>query len=136
MSDLELRRRILAFFAESARAPVPGDVDATDADYRRLADAHALVLDADGSIVIANPFSGVPTAYTADADGRTWDANCAWDGLGILAALGRDGTVRTTCSDCGEPLVLAVRGRALAEPDAVAHFLVPAAAWYDDLVHT
>lgn len=136
MSDVELRRRILAFFAERARAPSPGEVDATAADYRRLAESHALVLDADGAIVIANPFSGVPTAYTAEADGRTWAANCAWDGLGILAALGRDGTVLTTCSDCGEPLALELRHGRLAETDAVAHFLVPAAAWYDDLVHT
>jgi len=136
LSDVELRRRILAFFVETARAPKPADVDATADDYRRLADAHALVLDADGAIVIANPFSGMPTAYTAEADGRTWDANCAWDGLGILAALGGDGAVHTTCSDCGEPLALEVRGGSLAETGTVAHFLVPAAAWYDDLVHT
>ena len=136
MSDVELRRRILAFFAETARAPTPVDVDATQDDYRRLERAHALFLDADGAIVMASPFSGVPTAYTAEADGRSWAANCAWDGLGILAALGRDGAVQTTCSDCGEPLALDIRGGQLAETEAVAHFLVPAAAWYDDLVHT
>ena len=136
MSDVELRRRILAFFAETTRAPSPAEVDATRDDFRRLEAAHALVLDTDGAIVIANPFSGVPTAYTAEAEGRTWNANCAWDGLGILAALGRDGAVRTTCSDCGEPLALEVRSGRLAETVTVAHFLVPAAAWYDDLVHT
>jgi len=136
LSDVALRRRILAFFAEHASAPLPADVEATRDDYRRLADTHALVLDADGAIVIAKPFSGVPTAYRAEADGRSWDANCAWDGLGILAALGRDGIVRTTCSDCGEPLALEVRGARLIETDTLAHFLVPAAAWYDDLVHT
>jgi hypothetical protein len=136
LSEVELRRRILAFFAEHGHAPTPADVDATGDDYRRLADAHALVLDADGSIVIANPFSGVPTAYRAEADGRSWDANCAWDGLGILAALGRGGAMHTTCSDCGEPLALEVRDGELAETGTVAHFLVPAAAWYHDLVHT
>jgi len=136
LSDVGLRRRILAFFAERARPPSPADVDATAGDYRRLAETHAVVLGEDGSIVIANPFSGVPTAYTAEAGGRSWDANCAWDALGILAALRRDGTVRTSCSDCGEPLALHVRGGALVGTDAVAHFLVPAAAWYDDLVRT
>ena len=136
MSDVELRRRILAFFAETGQAPKPEDVGATAADYRHLANAHALVLDEAGAIVVANPFSGVPTAYTAEAGGRSWDANCVWDGLGVLAALGRDGTVRTACSDCGEPLALEVRGGRLADTDAVVHFLVPAAAWYDDLVHT
>ena len=111
-------------------------MEATRDDYRRLADAHALVLDAGGGIVIANPFSGVPTAYTAEVDGRRWDANCSWDGLGSLAALGRDGTVRTTCSDCGEPLALEIRGGRLVRTETVVHFLVPAAAWYDDIVHT
>jgi hypothetical protein len=136
LTDLELRRRILRFFADEASAPGPAEVGAEAGDFRRLAEAGALVLTEAGGIRIANPFSGVPTGYTAEADGRSWDANCAWDALGILAALGRDGTARTTCSDCGEPLALGVEGGQLVATDAVAHFLVPAARWYDDLVHT
>jgi hypothetical protein len=136
LSDADLRRRIFGFFADERRAPKPGEVAADAADYRRLADSHALVLSADGGIRIANPFSGVATGTTAEADGRTWDANCVWDGLGILAALGADGTVHTTCADCGEAIAVEVRGGELAPTDAVAHFLVPAARWYDDLVHT
>jgi hypothetical protein len=136
LTDVELRRRILRFFADERRAPEPQEVGAEAADYGRLAHARALVLTADGRIRIANPFSGVPTAYTAEVEGGTWDASCAWDALGIVAALGRDGTARTTCSDCGEALALDVRGGEVVDGGIVAHFLVPAARWYDDLVHT
>jgi hypothetical protein len=136
LTDTELRRRIFRHFADERRAPTPGEVGAAPADYERLAAAHALVLRDDGGIRIANPFSGVSTGTLAQAGGRRWDANCAWDGLGILAALGVDGAVHTTCADCSEPLRVEVRDGGLAPTDAVAHFLVPAARWYDDLVHT
>jgi Alkylmercury lyase len=136
LTDTELQRRIFRFFAEERRAPDPAEVGADAADYRRLAESHALALRADGGIRIANPFSGVPTGHTAEVAGRSWDASCVWDGLGILAALGADGVLRTSCSDCGRELTVEVRGRELAPTDGVAHFLLPAARWYDDLVHT
>jgi Alkylmercury lyase len=136
LTDVELRRRVFRHFAEERRAPAPEEVGARPEDYERLADAHALVLRDDGGIRIANPFSGVPTGHVAETGGGRWDANCAWDALGILAALGVDGAVHTTCADCSEPLRVEVRGGELAAAEAVAHFLVPAARWYDDLVHT
>jgi hypothetical protein len=93
------------------------------------------VLDAEGAIVIANPFSGVETDFVVDSGGRSWFANCAWDGLGILAALGLDGSLRTTCVDCGGAVEVQVEeGRVRGE--AVAHFLLPARKWYDDLAYT
>jgi hypothetical protein len=136
LTDVELRRRIFRHFADERRAPTPEDVGAAPEDYERLAAAHALVLRDDSGIRIANPFSGVPTGHVAEASGRSWDANCAWDALGILAALGLDGAVHTACADCSEPLRVEVRDAALVPTEAVAHFLVPAARWYDDLVHT
>ena len=134
--DIALRRRILRFFAGERRAPAPFEVSATQDHFRELAHEHAVVLDGEGRIVLANPFSGVPTGYVAEAGGSSWDAPCAWDAFGVLAALGRDGAVRTRCSDCDEPLVVEVLRGSLVDTDAVAHFLVPAARWYDDLIHT
>ena len=62
---------------------------------RRLHDAHALVLERvrlphpDGEPVLG----GRDTDTRVEARNRWWYANCAWDALGILAALGSDGHV-------------------------------------------
>ena len=49
--------------------------------------------------------------------------------------LGTDGVVTTSCADCGERLELRVAGGEL-EAEGVAHFLVPASHWWDDIGHT
>jgi hypothetical protein len=112
-------------------------VEAVRAGWRRLHDAHALVLDADNAeIRMAAPFSAVPTAFRVDADGRHWFANCAWDAFGICAALGSDGRIETTCADCGEPIEVHIRDRRPDDATLVFHCLVPAAHWWDDIVFT
>ena len=135
-ADVELRRRIFAFFAANQRAPNPAEVGATGEDFSGLRERHALVVDASGSIVIANPFSGVPTDDVVESGGHSWFANCCWDALGILAALGADGVARSHCPDCGEVLELRVSDGALQPSSHVAHFLLPARRWYHDLVFT
>ena len=74
---------------------------------------------------------------------RTYNANCVWDALGVVAMLAGDtrsidADVRTTCADCGAPLKLTVRdGAVRADPTgAVAHFAVPAARWWADIGFT
>ena len=105
--------------------------------WRRLHEAHALVLDpATGGIRMANPFSAVPTAYRVHARGRWWFANCAWDAVGIPAALDVDGRVESSCPDCGEPYTVEVRDRRVDRPDLLFHCLVPASQWWDDIVFT
>ena len=135
--DVELRNRIYAWFVEHGRAPSAADVGADDEALRRLHDAHALVLEPDSAeIRMLNPFSAVPTAYRVEVGGRSWFGNCVWDAFGIPAALGVDGHVSTECLDCGESLEAdLVDGR--AEPDdLVAHILLPARRWWDDIVFT
>jgi hypothetical protein len=139
-ADLELRRRTYAFFVEHGRAPAAwelGDLDDVIAGWRRLDAEHAVVLNrATDELRMLNPFSMVPTAYRVRAGGRWWYGNCAWDAFGICAALHADGRVETSCPDCGEPLVVELRG---ARPDGeslIFHCLVPAARWWDDIVFT
>jgi Alkylmercury lyase len=134
--DAELRRRLFAFFAANQRAPSAAEVGATAEDFAQLQERHALVVDAGGNIVIANPFSGVATDYVVESGGHRWFANCCWDALGILAALGADGVARSPCPDCGEALELRVRDGELQPSPYVTHFLLPARRWYDDLVFT
>ncbi|HEX3225045.1 MAG TPA: organomercurial lyase [Gaiellaceae bacterium] len=139
-SLLDLRNRTYAAFVELGRAPSAadlGDEDEVRAGWRQLHDAHALVLNpATDEIRMANPFSAVPSAYRVQADGRWWYANCAWDALGILAALAVDGRVESSCPDCGEPYAVEIRDRSVDRPDLLFHCLVPAAHWWDDIVFT
>lgn len=132
-------------FVEAGRAPTAADVaaasGATTAEvihgWRRLHDAHALVLDTDGrEIRMVNPFSAVPTAYRVLADGRWWYANCAWDAFGVCAALGTDGDIETSCPDCGDRIDVAVRDAQPDDPSLLFHCLVPANRWWDDIVFT
>ncbi len=132
--DLALRNRIYRRFTDEGRAPTRAEIGDDEA-LQRLHDAHALVLGADGEILMANPFSAVPTAYRVEAAGRAWYANCAWDAFGIPAALHEDGHVSTTCGDCGEPIEVELR-RGPEPADLVFHVVVPAARWWDDIVFT
>ena len=103
---------------------------------RRLAAARALVLQADDEILMANPFSAVPTPFTVVAGGRSYYGNCIWDALGIPALLGADATVTAGCGDCGEDLTLVVANGGLVQSEGVVHFAVPARRWWDNIGFT
>jgi hypothetical protein len=134
--DVELRNRVYAWFVEHGRAPSAEQVGADEAALQRLHDEHALVLEPGGTeIRMLNPFSAVPTAYRVEAGG-SWYGNCVWDAFGIPAALGVDGHVSTTCPDCGEALEVDVVDGHPQPADLVAHILLPARRWWDDIVFT
>jgi Alkylmercury lyase len=139
-ADLQLRRRTYAFFVEHGRAPLAkelGDARSVIEGWRRLHAGHAVVLNpAADELRMLNPFSVVPTAYRVRAGGRWWYGNCAWDALGICAALHTDGRIETSCPDCGESLAVEVRGRQPDDESLLFHCLVPAAHWWDDIVFT
>jgi hypothetical protein len=137
--DLELRRLTYTRLVELGRPPLAAEVEYEDVvkGWRELHDAHALVLDpATDEILMAHPFSAVPTPYRVHADGRSWYANCAWDAFGICAALHVDGTIETACTDCGEELAVEVRDQQPSDRDLLWHCLVPARHWWDDIVFT
>jgi hypothetical protein len=133
--DLELRNEVYRRFVELGRAPTRAELRDAEA-LQRLHDAHALVLDEDGEIRMANPFSAVPTPYRVEAGGRSWYANCAWDAFGIPAALHVAGRVAAECPDCGDPIELDLGDDRPVPADLVFHVLVPAAHWWDDIVFT
>ena len=143
--DVEVKLAVYRFFAETGRRPSPAeiaarvgsDVESVLAAYARLRAQRVLVLEPDGaSIRMAPPFSGVPTQHVVESGGVSYFANCAWDALGIPAALGAPGTVRSRCEQSGTPLELAV-GRDGPQPsDWLFHCLMPASRWWDDIVFT
>ena len=78
----------------------------------------------------------MPTAYRVRAGGRSWYANCAWDAFGICAALDSDGVIDTRVRRLRRA---DERGVANGRPDdekLLFHCLVPAAAWWSDIVFT
>jgi hypothetical protein len=116
--DLALRRRILEGFAETGAPP---EIHAPEG-LKRLADAHVVVLDG-ARIRAAHPFANHREGARVQAGGRTWWGNCAWDALGIVAALGL------------EDATITAQGLTLEEA-AGFHVLVPAALWWDDIGFT
>ena len=135
--DRELRNRIYAQLVELGRVPAIDETGADEESLRRLHDEHALVLEPDGrAIRMLNPFSGVPTHSRVEAGGGLWFGNCVWDVFGIPAALGVDGHVSAACPDGGEALEVDVIAGRPQPDDLVAHFLLPAEHWWDDIVFT
>jgi hypothetical protein len=143
--DLTLRNATYALFVGLGRAPTPEETGeavgatATEVDegWRRLHEAHALVLDLPrAEIRMANPFSAVPTPFRVHAGGRDWYANCAWDAFGICVVLESDGHIETSCPDCGEEIRVRVSDNRPDDESLLFHCLVPAAQWWDDIVFT
>lgn len=115
-----------------ALAATPAEVQES---FHRLAAARILVLQGDtGEILMANPFSAVPTPFLAQVDGRTYYGNCIWDVLGIPAMLKRDAAIQTSCGDCGTAMTLQIVNGALQPAVGIVHFAVPTAQWWADIV--
>jgi Alkylmercury lyase len=145
--DLEVRTKLAIYehFAAVGRRPSVDEVaERTGASVPlvrevlgRLRAQRVLVLEADGeSIRMAPPFSGVPTQHRVTSAGTAYFANCAWDALGIPAALHRAATVHSRCAQSLEPLELAVSEDGPEASDWLFHSAVPAAKWWDDIVFT
>lgn len=86
------------------------DAAAAGSAVTTLARAGWLDLDDSGRVVGAAGLSLAtgPHHLTLGASPfRTW---CAYDSLGIAAALAADAHVETTCGQCGAPITLAFRG--------------------------
>ena len=143
--DVRVKLVIYSHFGETGRGPSPrevaehigSDVESVLESYQRLRAQRLLVLKADGSSIrMAPPFSGVPTQHIVEADGVQYFANCAWDALGVPAALHKPGKIYSRCEQSGEPFHLNVGLRGPETSDWLFHCLVPAAKWWDDIVFT
>ncbi len=144
--DWAIRTRVYEFFVERARAPRYTDI-ATEfgiserearAAYRRLHDAHALLLEPGGDrIRILNPFSAIPTAYTVEVGQQRYFANCAWDMLGIPGMLGTDALIRAKLEVVSKTVgIPVVGGEPQPDRDYLVNFSVPFKDWYADQIHT
>ena len=143
---VRVRLAVLERTIASGQVPTAGEIAAeldlplamVQEAYAMLGETHVFVCDLDdpSRLLMANPFSAVPTPFKVSARGGSYYGNCVWDGLGIVSLLGGEGLVETACPDCSEPLRLRVGGGKLVESEGVVHFSVPARRWWDDIVFT
>ena len=144
--DTTVKMNIYETIVRTARPPTTGDVSEAlgaplrevEAAFENLHKKRLLVPEpGDPSrIRMAPPFSGIETSFPVRAGEKLYYANCAWDALGIPAALHEDAVVEASDAHTGEPIRLEIRGgRVLPEPCAI-HFAVPAARWWEDIVYT
>jgi hypothetical protein len=160
----QVRHFVYNHFADTTYAP---SVDVTAAHfnisieeaseyYKELHNRHAFFLDLETlTIRMANPFSGIPTDFKVHANGKTYYANCAWDMLGIPAALHTDAIIEAICTESNDAVQLEIKDGYVTLSDSegslpstsktlrsaqsdmlLVHFPLPFARWYDDLVFT
>jgi hypothetical protein len=135
--DLEdVRLAVYRSFAETGAAPAAGTLD--PAALRELHDQRHVVLGSDGEIVMAHPFASIPLGFSVMGSETLWWGGCAWDSFALPHLLPdeADVLVATRCPGCDAPLAWVVNADAPPDGDEVAHFLVPAARIWDDVVHT
>ena len=145
MNSIErgVRAHLITRLRDTGAAPSVADVSVAleipqadvTACLRSLAGQHRLVLrPGSDAIWMVHPFSGIETDFVVNAKGRTWYANCVWDGLSILGLVG-DGRLETHSPQTGEAIRFDVDNDRAAG-DAIVHFLVPARRFWDDIGFT
>lgn len=110
--------------------------EAADA-FRALAANRHIVLDESGDIVLAHPFATRDFGFSVKSDRVLWWGGCAWDSFAIphLVPGASPVLVATTCPNCGTAHAWNVSSAEPPAGDQVAHFLVPIAHVWDDVVH-
>lgn len=104
---------------------------------RALQDVHAFALaPASDEILMAHPFSAVPTPYRVRAEGRTFWANCAWDAIAIPSMLQVDAVIDAHCPDCRDSMTLEFSVGALQPHPGVVHYVVPPRDFWLNVVFT
>jgi hypothetical protein len=157
--DLEdLRLAVYEGFAAQGRAPSTGALaerlgappaqvldGLRELGHRRhLALADLSPADDEGSragdvqVLMAHPFSAVPLGFSVMGSRTLWWGGCAWDSFALPHVVPgeRQVLVATTCPACGAAHAWPVDDEQPPQGDQVAHFLVPAARMWDDVVLT
>lgn len=141
--EKQVRLQVYTQFVTTGRAPTTGEVAQAlscslpdvQTVFQKLAAAKALVLQKSGELLMAEPFSAVPTPFFVEVGNQRWWGNCIWDALGIPAMLKQDAHVVTACGCCNEAMTLDVRDDKLQQPYAgVVHFAIPPREWWNDVV--
>ena len=142
--DTTLRLHIYRQIIDAGRTPSVAQMAAAlsapprkvRAALERLGKSHAFVVQENGELWRAAPFSAVPTAFPVQIGKRSWWGTCIWDALGIPAMLHRDAQIHASCGCCNGEMLLKVSNGRLFGPKGIIHIAVSARYWYDDIVFT
>ena len=141
--DTSLRLFIYRHLIAKCRAPSIAEMAKrfksrkhVDAALLRLCASHAFVLQENGELWRAAPFSAVPTTFPVKVGNRSYYGNCIWDALGIPAMLHKDAQIDASCGCCNLEMLLKVENGRLLGPEGLIHIAVPARDWYKDIVFT
>jgi hypothetical protein len=142
----DLRLTIYTSLAFTGRAPetaalatsLGAEPDEVEAGLRQLAAARHLALDADGHIALAHPFSTIDLGFSVKGARTLWWGGCIWDSFAVphLVPDEPEVLVATTCQGCGRAHAWVVGRDAAPAGGQLAHFLVPAARMWDDIIFT
>lgn len=141
-----VKLKLYETIAESGRVRTAGEiavlletpVGEVEEAFAELTGQRLLVLEPGeaGKIRMAPPFSGVETPFLVRVGEVSYYANCVWDALGVVAALHQDGVIEASDGQTGEPMRLEITDGKPVPQDCAIHFAVPAAHWWDDIIHT
>jgi hypothetical protein len=144
--ETKVKLTIYKMIAQDAAIPNSASVatnlnapeDEIRAVFQELAAKRLLVLEPGKptKIRMAPPFSGIETSFRVEVNKKSYYANCVWDAFGIAAALQQDGIIYSLDGFTREPLLLEVKDNQPINSSYLAHFAVPAAHWWDDIIHT
>ena len=142
--DWSVRLFVYQFLVEHERPPAPDEtasalgiaVEQAREAYASLHRRHALFLEPGTlDVRMAHPFSARPTPFRVHVGAHAHYANCAWDMLGIPAALHADARIDAVYADTGEAAQVSVAGD-IVHGDGAVYFSLPFRQWYADLIFT
>jgi hypothetical protein len=144
--DTTVKLNIYETLARTTHAPTTHEVaqalaaplEEVQAAFDRLHQKRLLVPEpGDPSrIRMAPPFSGVETLFHVTIDRKVYYANCVWDSFGIPAALHQDAIIDAEDAQTHESIQLQIKDGQPVPNTCFAHFAVPAARWWKDIVYT
>jgi hypothetical protein len=142
--EWSVRLFVYQFLIEHERPPTSDEtalalgvsVEQAREAYWSLHRRHALFLEPGTlDVRMAHPFSAHPTAFQVHIGTHAYYANCAWDMLGIPAALHADARIEARYAATGEATQVSVADNHVVG-DGVVYFTLPFRQWYDDLIFT
>ena len=142
----DLRVAVYRSFADTGRPPEVGGLakrfhtseHAVVHGLRELARARHLVLDSGTRILMAHPFAAIPLGFSVMGTSTLWWGGCAWDSFALPHLLPEHSPVlvSTRCPACEQAHAWNVGVDGPPAGRQVAHFLVPVAHMWDDVVHS